>query len=55
MYKVGGYVVINNSKTIKIIQEIEKINDVFIFYFTDGTSDSMKNCMTIDEVYESVQ
>lgn len=55
MYKVGDYVVIPGTKSIKVLQEIEKIGDDYVFYFTDGTSNGMSNCLTVNDVYEMEQ
>jgi hypothetical protein len=52
MFKVGSYVALPDSRTIKVIEEIEQIGEVFIFYFTDGTSECMDNCYTINQAYE---
>ena len=55
MYKVGNYVVVPGTKCIKIIDEIEKIGEHYVFYFTDGTSEGMSNCITVHEAYELEQ
>jgi hypothetical protein len=55
MYKVGNYVVVPGTKCIKIIDEIEKIGEHYVFYFTDGTSEGMSNCLTVHEAYELEQ
>lgn len=52
MFKVGDFVVVPGTKSIKVIEEIEQFGEVYVFYFTDGTSNSMDNCKTVNQVYE---
>jgi hypothetical protein len=55
MYKVGGYVVVPDTKSIKVIEEIEMFGEDYVFYFTDGTSEGMNNCLTVDQAFEMEQ
>lgn len=55
MYKVGNYVVIPGTKSIKMIEEIEKIGEHYVFYFTDRTSEGISNCLTVHEAYDLAQ
>lgn len=55
MYKVGNYVVVPGTKSIKVIDEIEKFGEDYVFYFTDGTSEGMSNCLTVHEAFELEQ
>lgn len=55
MYKVGNYVVVPGTKSIKVIEEIEKFGEDYVFYFTDGTSEGMSNCLTVHEAFELEQ
>ena len=55
MYKVGGYVVVPDTKSIKVIEEIELFGEDYVFYFTDGTSQGMSNCLTVHQAFEMEQ
>lgn len=50
MYKVGDYVIPKDSKTIKVIQEIEEIENQVIIYMTDNSSYHISQILTLDEV-----
>lgn len=50
MFKVGGYAIPKGKKEIKIIDEFEEIDGVYIVYMTDGTSYNIKQLNTLKEV-----
>jgi len=50
MFKVGDFVIPKDSKLIKVIREIELINNEFIIYMTDNTSYHINQLETIDDV-----
>lgn len=51
MLRVDSYVVIKGQKLIKIIKEIEKIDDQIIIYTSDGCSYHISQCETIKEAF----
>ena len=50
MFKVGDYVIPRDSKTIKVINEIEEIENQFIIYMTDNGSYHISQLLTLNEV-----
>lgn len=50
MFKVGDYVIPQDSKTIKVINEIEEIENQFIIYMTDNSSYNISQLLTLNEV-----
>lgn len=50
MFKVGDYVIPRDSKTIKVINEIEQIENQFIIYMTDNSSYHISQLLTLNEV-----
>lgn len=52
MYKVGGYIVVPETKEIKTIQEIERFDDDVVIYTTDGHGYGIRQCKTVEEAYE---
>ena len=52
MFKVGDYVIPKEHKVIKVISEIEEIENEFILYMTDNTSYHTTQLSTIHEVVE---
>ena len=50
MFKVGDYVIPRDSKTIKVINEIEEIENQFIIYMTDNSSYHISQLLTLNEV-----
>ena len=50
MFKVGDYVIPRDSKTIKVINEIEEIENQFIIYITDNSSYHISQLLTLNEV-----
>jgi len=50
MFKVGDYVIPIDSKTIKVINEIEEIESEFIIYMTDNSSYHISQLLTLNEV-----
>jgi len=50
MFKVGDYVIPQDSKTIKVINEIEEIENQFIIYMTDNSSYHISQLLTLNEV-----
>jgi len=50
MFKVGDYVIPEGSKTIKVINEIEEIENQFIIYMTDNSSYHISQLLTLNEV-----
>ena len=50
MFKVGDYVIPRDSKTIKVINEIEEIENQFIIYMTDNSSYHISQLLTVNEV-----
>ena len=50
MFKVGDYVIQRDSKTIKVINEIEEIENQFIIYMTDNSSYHISQLLTLNEV-----
>jgi len=50
MFKVGDYVIPEDSKTIKVINEIEEIENQFIIYMTDNSSYHISQLLTLNEV-----
>ena len=50
MFKVGDFVIPKDSKLIKVIREIELIQNEFIIYMTDNTSYHINQLETIDDV-----
>jgi hypothetical protein len=50
MFKVGDYVIPKDSKTIKVINEIEEIENQFIIYMTDNSSYHISQLLTLNEV-----
>ena len=51
MYKVGGYIVIPETKEIKVIEEIERYTDDVVLYTTDGHGYGIRQCKTVEEAY----
>ena len=52
MFKVGDYVIPRDSKTIKVINEIEEIENQFIIYMTDNSSYHISQLLTLNEEVE---
>jgi hypothetical protein len=50
MFKVGDYVIPKDSKSIKVINEIEEIENQFIIYMTDNSSYHISQLLTLNEV-----
>ena len=50
MFKIGDYVIPRDSKTIKVINEIEEIENQFIIYMTDNSSYHISQLLTLNEV-----
>ena len=50
MFNVGDYVIPRDSKTIKVINEIEEIENKFIIYMTDNSSYHISQLLTLNEV-----
>ena len=50
MFKVDAYVIPEDSKTIKVINEIEEIENQFIIYMTDNSSYHISQLLTLNEV-----
>jgi hypothetical protein len=50
MFKVGDYVRPKDSKSIKVINEIEEIENQFIIYMTDNSSYHISQLLTLNEV-----
>ena len=48
MFKVGDYVIPKDSKTIKVINEIEEIENQFIIYMTDNSSYHISQLLTLN-------
>jgi|TARA_R110000803_G_scaffold45238_7_gene95355 hypothetical protein len=53
MFKVGDYVIPKEHKVIKVVCEIEEIENEFILYMTDNTSYHISQLSTIHEVIKS--
>jgi uncharacterized protein YutD len=53
MYKVGQYVVIDSTKEIKTISEIERFDDDVVIYTNDGCAYGIRECRTIHEAYDN--
>ncbi len=51
MYKVGGSVVIPETKEIKEIKEIERFDEDVVIYTTDGNAYGIKDCRTVDDEF----
>lgn len=51
MYKVGGNVVIPETKEIKEIQEIERFDGDVVIYTTDGNAYGIRECRTVDDAF----
>lgn len=52
MFNVGGFVIPNNEKVIKVIREIEEIEGEYVLYMTDCTSYHVTQLQTINNVAE---
>jgi hypothetical protein len=52
MYKIGGYIVISETKEIKIIEEIERYSNDVVIYTTDGGAYGIRQCKTVEEAYD---
>ena len=51
MYKVGGSVVIPETKEIKEIKEIERFEGDVVIYTTDGMAYGIRECRTVDDAF----
>jgi len=52
MYKVGGYIIIGETKQIKTVEEIERFDDDVVLYTTDGCAYGIRQCKTVEDAYE---
>jgi len=52
MYKIGGYIVISETKEIKVIKEMERYPDDVVIYTTDGGGYGIRQCKTVEQAYD---
>ena len=51
MYKVGDYIVVVETKEIKVIQEIERFDEDVVIYTTDGCGYGIRECNTVHNTF----